>query len=214
MAEKTRATYLFDPLCGWCYGAAPTLMKLATHPEFMVKLAPVGLFSGDGARPMDEEFADYAWAHDQRIARLSGQRFTEQYRLKVLGDHTRLLDSGPATLALTAVALTEPARELEALKAIQEARYVSGRDITELAVLASVLETLGLHTAARRISAPDEELLSANRKRVATGRAEMERVGAKGVPALIVGEGATRQLLGGITLYTRIEDLVASLRAS
>jgi putative protein-disulfide isomerase len=114
----------------------------------------------------------------------------------------------------TAVVLTEPARELEALKAIQEARYVSGRDITELAVLASVLETLGLHAAARRISAPDEELLSANRQRVATGRAEMERVGAKGVPALIVGQGATRQLLGGITLYTRIEDLVASLRAS
>jgi len=25
MTKQTRITYLFDPLCGWCYGASATL---------------------------------------------------------------------------------------------------------------------------------------------------------------------------------------------
>ena len=40
-------TYLFDPLCGWCYGAAPALHALidAGHA---VMLIPSGLFVAPG----------------------------------------------------------------------------------------------------------------------------------------------------------------------
>src|SRR5437763_9595920 len=125
MSAPIHITYLFDPLCGWCYGASTLLEQLAARPDFAVALAPTGLFAGDGARPMDDGFAAYAWSNDQRISRLSGQPFSEAYRRDVLGDRTRLFDSGPATLALTGVALTAPDRELEALKAIQLLRYVA-----------------------------------------------------------------------------------------
>jgi putative protein-disulfide isomerase len=121
MAAK-HITYLFDPLCGWCYGASPMLDKLVARPDFAIELVATGLFADVGARPMDDGFAAYAWDNDQRIARLSGQPFSEAYRRGVLGDRMRLLDSGPATLALTAVALAAPDREFEALKAIQNAR--------------------------------------------------------------------------------------------
>jgi protein-disulfide isomerase-like protein with CxxC motif len=36
--------YLFDPLCGWCYGATPTLSALLEEPGITVKLLPTGLF--------------------------------------------------------------------------------------------------------------------------------------------------------------------------
>src|SRR5579859_8028319 len=94
--------YLFDPLCGWCYGAMPAVSDLIQTTDIAVELLPSGLFSGGGARPMDDDFAAYAWFNDQRIARLTGQRFTEQYHRRVLGDPQRLFDSGPATVALTA----------------------------------------------------------------------------------------------------------------
>jgi hypothetical protein len=41
-----------------------------------------------------------------------------------------MLDSSVATLALTAVAQDAPEREIEVLKAIQEARYAGGKDVT------------------------------------------------------------------------------------
>ncbi|MWQ29681.1 disulfide bond formation protein DsbA, partial [Glaesserella parasuis] len=34
--------YLFDPLCGWCYGASATLQKL--NEIYPLALAPTGLF--------------------------------------------------------------------------------------------------------------------------------------------------------------------------
>ena len=45
--------YLFDPLCGWCYGATPVASGLLQVPGVRLDLLPTGLFSNEGARPMD-----------------------------------------------------------------------------------------------------------------------------------------------------------------
>ena len=104
--------YIFDPLCGWCYGAAAAVKAVDKAPNVVLRLLPSGLFSAVGARPMDEDFAAYAWSNDQRIAGLTGQRFSESYRNEVLADRQQRFDSGPATLALSAVSLSSPAHDL------------------------------------------------------------------------------------------------------
>lgn len=212
-ADATRLTYLFDPLCGWCYGASPVLRALADHVGYTVVPAPSGLFCGERGRPMNDEFAAYAWTNDQRIARLTRQRFTEQYRRDVLGNRASRLDSAPATLALTAVALTAPEREFDALESIQTARYVSGRDVTNSAVLGDILESLDLTRAAQLIVAPTEDLVSANRARIESSRALMRQFGVSGVPALIVGDDAGGRLLDSPALFVRVEELIARLQS-
>lgn len=214
MAGKTRFTYLFDPLCGWCYGASPMIEKLVARPELDIECVATGLFAGAGARPMDDGFAAFAWTNDQRIARLSGQVFSEAYRRNVLGDHTRLFDSGPATLALTAVALTAPDREFPALKAIQNARYVEGRDNTDIAVLAQILRLLNLPESADRLATPDDALIAAYRGRLEAARVEMQRFRANGVPALIVGTGDQRRMVQASALFGSVDGLVAELKAA
>ena len=59
---------------------------------------------------MDAQFAAYAWQNDQRIARLTGQPFSELYRTEVLRKIGGMFDSAPATLGVIAVRVTEPAR--------------------------------------------------------------------------------------------------------
>jgi putative protein-disulfide isomerase len=85
VTETTHLTYLFDPLCGWCYGASPVAEKLMEQDGFAIELVPTGLFADQGAFPMNAEFAAHAWEADQRIAQLTGQVFTEAYRSNVLG---------------------------------------------------------------------------------------------------------------------------------
>ena len=189
--------YLFDPLCGWCYGAGEVVATLNNTPGVQLHLLPSGLFSGEGARPMDDDFANYAWSNDQRIERLTGQRFTDHYRSEVLTDRRQMFDSGPAT-----VALTSPDCELPALKAIQTARYVKGEDITQLSTLANVLRSLGLEQAAARISPPDDELLAANRARVANAQALLGQFGARGVPAFVLETGPQRRLLHSSAVFS------------
>ena len=208
-------TYLFDPLCGWCYAAAPALNYLQGVEVIEVALAPTGLFATAGGRPMEAQFAAYAWANDQRIQQLTGQLFTQAYRDHILGAANRRFDSGPATLALTAVAQTAPDRELEALHALQHARYVEGRDNADPVVIADVLNSLGLQAAAARLREPSDALRVALLERVAAARVTMQLLGAQGVPQLAVaGQGGALRLVGGDALLGPRDALLARVQAA
>jgi putative protein-disulfide isomerase len=211
---KPTIHYVFDPLCGWCYGAGATVALLAQTDEIQLRLMPSGLFQDQGARPMDEAFAAYAWSNDQRIERLSAQPFSQRYREQVLANRAQPFDSGPATQALTAVWQTAPARELEALAAIQRARYVDGLDITQTAPLSEILRGLGLSDAAQQLAAPGDALRAASAARVAQARHWMRRVAAQGVPSFILQTGQQPVLVPAGTAYAQAQALVARLLAS
>lgn len=213
MSRTRTLTYLFDPLCGWCYGASPAIASLSDVEDLALELLPTGLFSGAGARPLDDGFAAHAWAYDQRIHALTGQIFSERYRTGVLGDRSRRIDSGPATLALTAVALTAPDREFAALAAIQSARYADGLDITAAATLADILTGLGLDGAASLFIEGTEELTVADAARVERGRQLMAAHRASGVPTLLFDDGSHRRKLDSEILFSKPGRLAAILSA-
>ncbi len=206
--------YLYDPLCGWCYGAMPALAALRSGGAVRIELLPTGLFSGTGARVMDADFAAFAWSNDQRIERASGQPFTEAYRVGVLADRTQLFDSGPATRALAAVACTDPGKEYEVLKAIQQARYGLGHDVTSVPVLADLLRALGLDEAAALIAHPSGDLIVANDARITKAQIALQAFGARGVPTFILESGHTRSLLVANTVFSDRDDLVNQIHAA
>ena len=203
--------YLYDPLCGWCYGAAPGLRAL-TKAEGLppLTLHPTGLFAGRGARPMDRHFAAYAWSNDQRIAALTGQIFSEAYRAGPLASFDRPFDSTAATRALTAVHRVAPAREAEALAAIQSARFVDGRDVTDPAVLADILSALGLGEAAGLAADPTLDALV--ERRTAQGRALLAEARGNGVPTLALRTAEGLAALSSEPLYRDPESLFPALR--
>ncbi|MER8697132.1 DsbA family protein [Mesorhizobium opportunistum] len=206
-------TYLFDPLCGWCYGATPMLDRLSAS-GVRIDLLPTGLFSGAGARPMDEAFAVHAWANDQRIERLTGQKFTQAYRQNVLNVRGTLLDSHAATLGISAAGLEGPGGRLTALKAIQRARYVDGRDIVTIDGVAEVLAAAGMADAAGLLQSPTERLMKAHRELVGQGRTLFERLHANGVPSLAVIRNDVPRLIGSNALFGSFDNLVAHIAAA
>ncbi|WP_432452740.1 DsbA family protein [Agarivorans sp. QJM3NY_29] len=204
--------YLFDPLCGWCYGISPAFSALANASEQVhIKLLPTGLFSGAGSRAMNEEFAAFAWSNDQRIASLTGQPFSEQYRHSVLADHQQRFDSSLPTIVLTAVALTQPEKELEMLKAIQKLRYVEGRNVTDRATLEQALHTLGLSDAVALLDSP--ELHKANQQRLEQAQNLMQEFAARGVPSLIAESKGRRVQLSTADFYADSQALLRQLKA-
>ncbi|RVD56848.1 DsbA family protein [Mesorhizobium sp. M2D.F.Ca.ET.185.01.1.1] len=206
-------TYLFDPLCGWCYGATPMLDRLAAS-GVALELLPTGLFSASGARPMDAGFAAHAWANDQRIERLSGQVFSQAYLDNVLNVRGTLLDSNAATLGVSAASVGDPRLRLAALKAIQRARYVDGRDIVTVDGVAEVLTDAGLADAAAAVMAPTDKVLAAHRELVGRGRALFQRLHAHGVPSLAVIRNDAPRLIGSNALFGSYDNLVAHIQAA
>ncbi|OAM31523.1 MULTISPECIES: DsbA family protein [Eikenella] len=172
--------YLFDPLCGWCYGAAPAIRQIAAKHE--VRLCPTGLFA-HGNRHMDTEFSTYAWENDQRIAKLTGAIFSPAYQQNLLYSNLPF-DSQPMLLALTAVGQTAPDQELAALSALQQVRYQNGQNTADPAVVRTVLNALGLSAAARLLDESDTAALTA--ERCAAAQKLMQQYGLQGVPQLLV----------------------------
>ena len=210
--DKAKLIYLMDPLCGWCYGASGRIQQLAKSQDYSIELLPVGLFSGSGARNMDQNFAAYAWSNDQRIAKLTGQEFSEAYQHQVLDRPNSIFDSSAATLALTAVFLTSPASEVDALKLIQQARYVRGLDITDIASLIEILNTAGFVAAADRLKNPDQTLINTNQARMTKGQHLMRVVHARGVPTLVVINDDQSHALATGDLLGSYENLTSTIK--
>jgi putative protein-disulfide isomerase len=112
------------------------------------------------------------------------------------------------------VSLAAPARELEALKAIQHARYVDGSDVTSLETLAGLLHGLGLKQAATRVAQPDEALLAANRARTGRAQALMREFGAQGVPTLMAESGTKRWIVNHAASYANPRALISELETA
>lgn len=211
MTQNVTLTYLFDPLCGWCYGASAGIAELARDPSIDVHPIPTGLFAGADRRPL-KSFAAQAWAMDQRIAALSGQRFSEDYRRDVLGDDTAFLDSTVATRAIVAVSEIAPDRVIEALRVIQTARYVGGKDVTSAPVVAGLLDELGLSEAGARVMAPDEALFQAVDDRTSAARRLMSAHRLQGVPSLLADIAGVQRPLDASALYSDTTDLLTALK--
>lgn len=85
---------IIDPLCGWCYAAAPLLVA-AAKAGFTIKLHGGGMLTGPRRKQIDANWRDYVMPHDLRIAELTGQPIGENYFDGLLRDTTVVLDSAP-----------------------------------------------------------------------------------------------------------------------
>lgn len=190
-------TYIHDPLCGWCYAAAPLVAAISADPVPGLELLLIhrALFTGANAMPHSPEFARYAWSNDQRIAQLTGQKFSDAYRDGVLGDRSQAIDSWNTALAKQAVDHLAPGRAADFLAAMQHARFVAGANLTDRGVLVGLGVGMGLdgETLAALIAAPATAEAAAAERDLAAEL--LARAGRNGVPLLLLDEGQGPQVI-------------------
>lgn len=206
--------FVFDPLCGWCYGAAPAMARLQAATRVPIELLPTGLFAAGNARPMTPAFRDYAWQNDQRIEQLTGQLFTQPYYDQVLSDDSVAFDSWPATLALHLIEQAAPGQGLAALHRIQALRYVDGRDLSRPAVLADAAESFGLTRADFLAAYADAAQHHALRARIDAGQRLMAALHLRGVPALVSRDGERLEVLPSHLLFEAGDGMAAWLEGT
>lgn len=177
--NASKLHYIYDPLCGWCYGAA-TLVK-AAREVVPVQAHGGGMMMGARRQPVSAQLRDYVMPHDRRIAQLTGQPFGSAYFEGLLRDNSAVFDSAPPTAAVLA-AETLAQRGLDMLAALQTAHYVEGQRIADHAVLVKLAGTLGLDTAAFA-QALEQAEGSALASHIADTRGLMASLGAQGFPS-------------------------------
>ena len=183
--------YIYDPLCGWCYGAKP-LIDVARG------ILPVvahggGMMAGAQRQPVSAQLRDYVMPHDHRIAQYTGQPFGEAYFEGLLCDTTAVFDSQPPTTAVLA-AEQLAGRGLELLGRLQTAHYVEGRRIADIDVLMAIAAEMGLEADGFRAAydAASGEVTQAHFK---ASRGLLSRVGGQGFPTVVLEQSGQYQVI-------------------
>ena len=138
--------YIYDPLCGWCYAAAPLVEAARSIPGLTIALHAGGVMSGANRRRIDARWRDYVMPHDRRIAQVSGQAFGDAYFDGLLRDTSAVMDSTPPITAILA-AQQSSGRGLDMLHRLQRAHYVEGLRIADAPVLSELAADIGLDPA-------------------------------------------------------------------
>jgi len=203
--------YLFDPLCGWCYGAAPLLEAAHSLPEVQIELHAGGMLTGSNRRAISPQWRAYVLPHDRRIAELSGQPFGDAYFNGLLNDQAAVLDSEPpisAILAAQAIA----GQGLAMLQRLQQAHYVEGRRIADLPVLVALAGELGLPLP-QFSNAYQVVRGRQTQGHIAASRALMAQAGVQGFPSVLLADGQGRMQALELSKYLgRPEQWLSYLR--
>jgi putative protein-disulfide isomerase len=202
--------YIYDPLCGWCYGAAP--LVAAARAIVAVRPHGGGMMAGAGRQAVTPQLRDYVTPHDQHIAALTGQLFGDAYRDGLLRDTTAIFDSEPPIAAMLA-AETLAGRGLDMAERLQVAHYVEGRRTGDTATLLAVAAEIGLDAAAfaDALSAQSSEAVQ---RHIRETRHFMRQVGASGFPSFVLETGDSRQLLDLSAFLGRPDALADWLRST
>jgi putative protein-disulfide isomerase len=180
--------YIFDPLCGWCYGAAPLVEAARAVPGLSVAFHGGGMMTGSNRRQITPEWRGYVLPHDRRIEQLSGQPFGDAYVNGLLNDTTAMMDSEPPITAILAAEVLV-GKGLDMLQRLQRAHYVDGLRIADLPVLVSLAQELGMDGAAFQAEYA-RQAGAATQQHIDASRALLAQVGGQGFPTFVLDDGS------------------------
>ena len=178
--------YVYDPLCGWCYGATPLLEAAAGLPTLQIALHAGGLWLGSRRQPMGQALRDHVRPHDERIQALTGQPFGERYFNELLLSDGLLLDSEPPIRAILAV--TELGGDgLSLLHRIQQSHYLDGQWVGDQAHLVRLAQEQGITPEAFALAFGQVDLAG----HLAQSQGWLRRLGGQGFPTLGLMQGGS-----------------------
>lgn len=184
MDAPAELLYFVDPMCSWCWGFAPSVLRLADRFQVEAPLSVIlgGLWPGN-EKPLDQATKDTISKHWRDVAEASGQPF----------DHTFfsrphfVYDTEPACRAVVTARSFQAARALPMVMRLHEAFYAENQDITDPNVLAALgAEVVNVEAEVFRESFESETVQDET-----DGDFQLAReLGVKGFPTLIVRKDA------------------------
>jgi putative protein-disulfide isomerase len=101
--------YIYDALCGWCYGFSPVIKAFhdAYKDEFEFRIISGGMITGRREGPIGE-VAGYIKDAYQQVEETTGVKFGEDFLNKILEPGEAYFSSLPSALAMATFRLYQP----------------------------------------------------------------------------------------------------------
>jgi putative protein-disulfide isomerase len=136
---KATLVYIYDPMCSWCWGYAPTWLKLkdslSLHVDIMYGLGGLAPDSNEPMPASMQKFLQQTW---ENIAQQLGSQFNFDFWTKCQPRRSTY----PACRA--AIVARASGKEQEMLSAIQQAYYLQAKNPSNIDTLQALAISIGL----------------------------------------------------------------------
>ncbi|MBR9921537.1 MAG: DsbA family protein [Bacteroidetes bacterium] len=144
-SDKPKFTYVYDPLCGWCYGFSPVVQKIweRYQDEIDFEVISGGMVLGDREGPIGEVAAYIDGAHKQ-VEDRTGVKFGDAFMDGILREGSTWFSSMPPSIALAIVKKHAPEHAFPFASTLQKAIYKDGIDLNVPEAYLPYVEPLGI----------------------------------------------------------------------
>ncbi|WP_303310461.1 DsbA family protein [Hymenobacter sp. BT730] len=184
--------YLYDPLCGWCFGTTPVIKQIEQDFEgrLQVSVLSGGMITGEQVGPIGEDWPSIQVAARQ-IEKATGVVFGEAF-WQVGEAGARLQDSEPPIRALSVFRQLAPTqRPIDFAQALQQAWFQEGQDMNHADTYARLALEFGLDEAEFIRRFQDPQTAQATRQEFAA----IARMGIQGFPTMLLRVGSQGYVL-------------------
>ncbi len=138
---KGKLLYVYDALCGWCYGFGPVMHQIAETyaDQFTVEVISGGMVTGSREGIMDEQMANYILQAIPRLEEYTGVTISEAYKAKLRSGGLYQSSVKPS-IALSLFKTHYPDQSLAFASAIQRAQFAEAKDLQDDATYAALLQ--------------------------------------------------------------------------
>jgi len=214
--ERPEIIYVFDPLCGWCYGFSPVIKQAydTYKDKADFKVITGGMIIGDQISPIGK-IAEFLKGATARVTERTGAEFSTLFLdtiltegtqlLSILTEGTQLLSSMEPSIAVQICKAEKPERIFDFMSELHKDIYISGLKTAIPTDYARLAKKMGL----------DEKIfineLNENTfKQLAMQ--DFQEAGALGVdsyPAVLISiDGVVRELARGYMKWNELEKLL------
>lgn len=141
--DLVKLIYVFDPLCGWCFGLIPTLRSFVErNPGLPVEVVPGDMFVGARARPY-ARLSGFIERAEVKLKRVTRRQTSSAFRDMISKPDAPLADSAPPSLAVLQMKRRAPDRVLAFSHAVQEAHFIDAMDLNDPLTYAAICSENG-----------------------------------------------------------------------
>lgn len=206
--QQPEIWYIYDPLCGWCYGFSPVIRQLHKHYGNRVQFSVMsgGLSLGTRAVAIAKAHGYIARALGI-VEQTTGVLFGDGFK-QLLQEGTYIYNSEPPCIAMTVFRELYPNHVLDFAHALQHALFYEGKSLNDENTYRELLTPYHTDTASFMSKLASEHYRTATYEEFAA----VQRMGAGGFPTVLYTDNsATRVLARGYQPYKNRAELVEML---
>lgn len=143
--ENMKVVYVYDALCGWCYGFSPVMNQFQEKYKDSLDFEVIsgGMVTGDRIGPIGEVAGYISWAYKD-VEKATGVKFGTDFLDKTMKEGTAIFTSIPPAIAMSIFKELQPKNSVQFASALQKAVYFDGLEPENYADYGKIATEFGL----------------------------------------------------------------------